>query len=139
MYTGGKRVLPVKPPTSFIRRSWRPFVMPGGEIERKAYELCALSELRDRLRAGDVWVEGSRQFRDFETCLAPRPTFEILRADGALPVAVGADGGVHLSDRRQVLVQRIADVGAAAAAGTLVDVDLSSGELKVTPISGPPC
>jgi hypothetical protein len=52
---------------------------------------------------------------------------------------VGADGGVHLSDRRQVLVQRIADVGAAAAAGTLVDVDLSSGELKVTPISGPPC
>jgi TnpA family transposase len=134
MYADGKRVLPAKPPTSFIRRSWRRFVMPCGEIDRKAYEICALSELRDRLRAGDVWVEGSRQFRDFESCLAPRPTFEILRAEGALPIAVGADGGIHLSDRRQVLVERLAVVGAAAAAGALEDVDLSSGELRVTPI-----
>jgi len=25
-------------------------------------ELCALAELRDRLRAGDIWVTGSRQY-----------------------------------------------------------------------------
>jgi hypothetical protein len=30
------------------------------------YELCVLSELRDRLRAGDVWVADSRQYRSVE-------------------------------------------------------------------------
>lgn len=55
MHASGKRTLPAKPPTGFIRRSWRRFVMPGGVIDRKAYEICALSELRDRLRGGDVW------------------------------------------------------------------------------------
>src|SRR3546814_6827826 len=82
MHATGKRNLPVKPPTGFIRRSWRRFVMPDGQIDRKAYEICALSELRDRLRAGDVWVDGSRQFRDFESCLVPRPTFDALRKEG---------------------------------------------------------
>jgi len=26
----------------------------GGVLDRRAYELCVLSELRDRLRAGDI-------------------------------------------------------------------------------------
>jgi hypothetical protein len=27
-------------------------------VDRHFYELCALAELRDRLRAGDIWVTG---------------------------------------------------------------------------------
>ena len=46
-------------PTSFIRERWARHVFPGGVIDRRYYELCVLSELRDRLRAGDVWVVGS--------------------------------------------------------------------------------
>jgi len=38
-----------------------------GSIDLHFYELRALSGLRDRLRAGDVWVRDSRQYRDFET------------------------------------------------------------------------
>lgn len=134
MHASGKRNLPAKPPTGFIRRSWRRFVMPGGVIDRKAYEICALSELRDRLRAGDVWVEGSRQFRDFESCLMPRPTFDALREENALPVAVETDGTAYLPARRQVLLDRLAEVAGLAAAGMLEDVDLSTGELKISPI-----
>ena len=134
MHASGKRSLPAKPPTGFIRRSWRRLVMPGGVIDRKAYEICALSELRDRLRAGDIWVEGSRQFRDFESCLVPRPTFDALREEGALPVAVEKDGAAYLTARRRVLTNRLAKVAGLAAAGKLEDVDLSTGELKVSPI-----
>ena len=79
-------------------------------IDRKAYEICALSELRDRLRAGDVWVEGSRQFRDFESCLVPRTTFDALREENALPVAVETDGTAYLPARRQALLGRLAGV-----------------------------
>lgn len=63
LFAAGKRGLPDKVPTGFIRRSWRTFVMPAGAIDRKSYEICILTELRDRLRAGDVWVRGSRQCR----------------------------------------------------------------------------
>src|SRR5271166_6142188 len=53
--------LPKSAPTSFIRQRWaRHALLPGGGIDRRYYELCVLSELRDRLRAGDVWVTGSR-------------------------------------------------------------------------------
>ena len=35
-------------------------------MDRRFYELCVLSELKNALRSGDIWVEGSRQFKDFE-------------------------------------------------------------------------
>jgi hypothetical protein len=56
-------------------------VFRDGEIDRRAYELCAFFELRSRLRAGDVWVDRSRQYQDFENYLIPKPTFEILKAE----------------------------------------------------------
>ncbi|BAI73393.1 transposase [Azospirillum sp. B510] len=134
MYAAGRRTLPEKPPTGFIRRSWRPFVIKKEGIDRKAYEICALSELRDRLRAGDVWVEGSRQYRDFESCLMPRPTFDILCEEGALPVAVPRSADGHLAERGAELDRIVAEVADLAEEGLLEDVDLSDGELRVTPI-----
>ena len=56
----GQRALPAQVPTGFIRRIWRPLVLRQGGVDRRAYEVCVLCELRDRLRAGDVWVDGSR-------------------------------------------------------------------------------
>jgi len=46
--------LPESAPTGFVRQRWAPYVLPGGAIDRRHYELCVLSELRDRLRAGEV-------------------------------------------------------------------------------------
>ena len=56
-----------------------------------------LSELRDRLRAGDVWVRGSRRYRNFEDYLLPKPTFAALRAEGPLPVGVEENVDHHLA------------------------------------------
>src|SRR3546814_1768933 len=81
-----------------------------------------------------VWVDGSRQFRDFESCLVPRPTFDALRKEGALPVAVDADSVVYLPARRRALLERFQEVGILGAAGKLENVDLSNGELKISPI-----
>ena len=35
-------------------------------MNRRYYELCALSELENALRSGDIWMQGSRQFKDFD-------------------------------------------------------------------------
>src|SRR3954447_17396261 len=113
----GKRALPGTAPTGFIRRAWRPFVLEGGKPDRRAWEVCVLSELRDRLRAGDVWVRGSRRYRNFEDCLLPRSSFAALRAEGPLPVAVPEDAGQFLAAKREALATAFADVAAAARAG----------------------
>src|SRR5579859_4113989 len=39
----GRRTLPAQVPTGFIRRSWRPFVLRHGVVDRCAYEVCARS------------------------------------------------------------------------------------------------
>jgi hypothetical protein len=63
MYRDGKRTLPLKPPTAFIRRAWRPFVFKDGDIDRRAYELCVFSELRNRFgpaMCGSIGVDNIR-------------------------------------------------------------------------------
>jgi len=85
LYRTGKRALPATIPTGFVKRAWRPFVFKDGAIDRKAYELCVLSELRGRLAAGEVWVERSRQYQAFEANLIPKPTFDLLKGQALCP------------------------------------------------------
>lgn len=65
------RKVPVDAPTAFIKPRWKPLVITPEGLDRKFYEICALSELKNALRSGDIWVKGSRQFRDFDDYLLP--------------------------------------------------------------------
>ena len=46
--------------------------------------------LRDRLRSGDIWVEGSRAFRAFDDFLLPPETFAARRQENELGLAVSS-------------------------------------------------
>ena len=98
-----RRSLPEDAPVGFIRRSWRAFVLPNGKISRRPYELCVLSELRDRLRTGDVWIEGSQHYQSFDAALIPQPSFDLMKADGPLPIALSPVWDIHLEGRRTLL------------------------------------
>jgi hypothetical protein len=80
-----------QPPLRFVPPSWRPFVLRDGVVVRAAYELCVLTQLRERLRAGDIWVAASRQYRAFDSYLLPPATFDAMRARGPLPLAIDTD------------------------------------------------
>ena len=129
-----RRSLPEDAPVGFIRRSWRAFVLPHGKISRRPHELCVLSELRDRLRAGDVWVEGSQHHRSFDAALIPQPSFDRMKADGPLPVAVSPIWDTHLEERRALLHDKLALVTALARISHLPDARSDGGELKITPL-----
>jgi TnpA family transposase len=133
-------VLPQSAPTGFVRQRWVPYVMPGGAIDRRHYELCVLSELRDRLRAGDVWVVGSRQYRAFEERLISKQTLQDLQNAGTLPVAVEADFEQFIERRRALLGKRLMEVNSRAKGGLLPDVTIDKGVLKIAAIekSTPP-
>ena len=108
--------LPKSAPTGFIRERWARYVMPGGEIDRRYYEFCVLSELCGRLRAGDVWVAGSRRYRSFEEHLISREVLQELLQSGTLPVAVDPDFERFIASRRALLDARLAAVDAKAKA-----------------------
>lgn len=136
MNAAGKRHLPPDAPIGFVRRGWRPFVVGAdGKPDRRAWEVCVLSELRDRLRAGDVWVRGSRRYRRFEDLLLPRPTFAALRAERPLPVGVPEDAHAYLAGRRDALEAAMVDVAALARVGALPDATLDAEEgLRIAPV-----
>jgi hypothetical protein len=90
-----------------------------------------LSELRDRLRAGDVWVMGSRRFRAFEERLISRETLRELQQNGDLPIAVETDFESFIAGRRAFLDERLALIDAKAKDGLLPDVTIDKGALKM--------
>jgi TnpA family transposase len=133
-YGSSRRSLPSHPPSSFLQRRWRRVVTSAGTLDRRAYELAVLAHLRDRLRAGDVWVEGGRTYREFGDFLLPKPAFEALRAEGGLGLAVAPRWPDHLTGRADVLQARLERVAALAASGELPEARIADGRLVVTPI-----
>ena len=107
---------------------------PDG-LDRRYYELCVLSELKNALRSGDIWVQGSRQFKDFEDYLLPAPRFAAQRDQRELGLAVEIDCERFLASRLAVLERELMTVERLAAANELPDAAITStGRLKVTPL-----
>jgi TnpA family transposase len=133
-YAAGRRKLPASPPLRFVPRRWRSFVVKKDGIDRAGYELCAFAELRERLRAGDIWVAGSKRYRAFDDYLLPKPTFEAMRAAGPLPLAVAERFEDHLAERRGRLEEAATAVIKLAKAGKLPDVRLDDAGLTLAPL-----
>ena len=117
-YDSGGKKWPTSLPSSFLRPAWRNAVRHAGSAggnERRTWEAATLLALRDRLRSGDIWVEGSRQWRAVEDQLIPPALFAAMCAAGPLPVAVPATAEKYLTDRRALLERRLSEVAAKAA------------------------
>ncbi len=137
-YASGGRTWPKSLPTGFLRPAWRDAVLGSegqGQIQhRRTWEAATLLALRDRLRAGDIWVEGSRQWRAIEDQLLSPALFTAMREAGPLPVAVPISAGDYLAHRRDLLRRRLGEIEAKAALNALDDIRIKGGELKITPL-----
>ena len=134
VYAGGSRRWPRSLPTSFLRPAWRDVVQVAGSEARRVWETATLLALRDRLRAGDIWVEGSRQWRAVEDQLIPPALFAAMREAGPLPVAVPPTAEAYFAERRATLDRRLAEIAAKAAADLLEDVRIAGDALRISPL-----
>ncbi len=57
------------PMKGIVPASWIPLVIENGKVDRAAYEICVLKALREQLRCREIWVVGSRRYRDPEVDL----------------------------------------------------------------------
>lgn len=128
------RKVPADAPTGFIKPRWAKLVVTDDGIDRRYYELCALSELKNALRSGDIWVQGSRQFKDFEEYLVPAEMFTELKESGALPLAMDTHCDQYLHDRLSLLEQQLAMVDGLVGSGGLPDAIITASGLKIIPL-----
>ncbi len=129
------RKVPDDAPTSFVRKRWENLVRTPDGLDRRFYELCVLTELKNALRSGDIWVQGSRQFKDFEDYLLPRQCFAAQHAQQRLGLAVETDSARFLEARLALLEKELATVERLAAANELPDAAITRhGRLKITPL-----
>lgn len=128
------RKVPTDAPTGFVRPRWERFVFKEGGIDRKFYEMAAMSELKNALRSGDVSVIGSRQFKDFDEYLMPRATFEQQHRESWLGLFVETSATAYLDGRLARLRETLDETARLAAAGELPDVELNDKGLKITPL-----
>jgi len=136
VYARQARKIPETAPTSFVRKRWVDLVRTPDGLDRRFYELCVMSELRNSLRSGDIWVAGSRQHKDFDEYLVPAAVFVKRRADDTLGLPIIADVEQFLTERTTLLEQQLAVVEKLAAAGELPDAAMTAtGHLRITPLT----
>lgn len=129
----GLRKIPEDAPAGFIPAKWEPYVMADGEdFNRRYYELCLLWQMREALRAGNLWVEGSRRYNNPEGYFIPTATWTELRAEACSLMNVPLEPMIRLEEREAdffnaalVLERQLAGQGA---------VRIENGELVVSPL-----
>jgi len=131
----GARKIPDTAPLGFVRKRWRALVVTPEGIDRRFYELCVLSEIKNALRAGDLWVSGSRTFKEFDEYLLPVAQFEQLKEQHALPLGAQPDAMKYLHARLEQLHTQLRCVEQLATTGTLPDARLEDSGLKFTALT----
>lgn len=129
MNRSGTREVPADAPMPF-RKRWRRLVVEGDAPNRRLYETAVLATLRDKLRSGDIWVEGSSSYRRFDSYLLPSPAISTTAAELGLP----ATADEWLAQKATELDRRLKRFARRLQRGELGGVEFRDGHLHVAPV-----
>ena len=129
MNESGKRKVPDNSPVDFISKRWKKHLYEddGTTINRHYYEMAVLTELREHVRAGDVSIVGSRQYRDFEEYLYSEDTWNQSKGNTRLSVSLSFDD--YITERTSSLNERLKWL--TANSNKLDGVSLEKGKLSL--------
>jgi TnpA family transposase len=125
----GKRKVPMSAPLNFVSNRWQKHVYDEeGNINRHYYELAALTELRNCIRSGDIFVSGSRQHKAFDDYLVSNDDWaNIVNTEDYLAVPLRVED--YLTERISSLNERLDWL--AKNNKKLDGVDISQGKLYI--------
>jgi len=129
MNQNNKKVVPNEAPLAFIPNRWNKYVFEkDGSINRHYYEMAALTELRNRIRSGDVSVVGSRNYKDFDDYLISKNEWEATKFSES-KLAVSLSDEEYVLERIESLNRRLNWV--SKNVGKLSGVSLENGNIHV--------
>lgn len=98
----GKRKIPPDAPVDFIPTRWVKYLYKQDRtINRHYYEMATLAELRNKVRSGNVAVEGSHNYRNFDKYIVPEDEWKIKQ--GCSKLAVSSSFDEYIQERSQKL------------------------------------
>lgn len=133
-YKDSRMKFPALVPTAFFQAHWRKLIGAGKSFNERAYEVAVIMQLRDRIRSGDIWVEGSRAYRTFDDFLLPTVVFHDKKAEDELSLGVPTEFKEWRDRFVPLLESRLETVDEKAAAGELPDASLTDAGLSISPI-----
>jgi TnpA family transposase len=99
----GKRSVPKNAPVKFIPNRWHKYLYDtDGTINRHYYEIATLTELKNKVRSGDVAVKGSRNYRNFDEYMLPVKEWNAQKS-GYQKLAVSILVNDYLQERTESL------------------------------------
>lgn len=128
----GRKQVPDDAPPAFVKPRWHDRVWEEEKINRHYYEFCALAELRNGLRSGDLWVEGSHQYRQLEDYLLPPASWKELRQGRTPPVSAPLEAKTYLTERGSELHEQLTRVGQKLSENDLPDVRRDADKVRIT-------
>ena len=98
----GKRVVPEYAPVDFISDRWSKYLYnTDGTINRHYYEMATLTELKNKVRSGDVAVAGSRNYKGFDEYIVTEKEWKEKRETNKLAVSTSVEE--YLKERMEKL------------------------------------
>ncbi|HJP80212.1 MAG TPA: Tn3 family transposase [Pseudonocardiaceae bacterium] len=122
LYAKGTRHVPATAPASFVPLRWRGYLdRARAEADpvryRHFWELCTLLGLRDGLRAGDVWVPGSRRYANPVAFLMPAEKWAVSKVEYCALVGAAPSAEYALAEAEEQLETALLAVEPLLAAG----------------------
>lgn len=130
--TDNKRHLPPDIPDSFIKDRWRALIFDNEEQgDRRYYEVFCMLELKDRLRAGDVSVMGSRKYKDFYAYWITDAPWQRIWQSHDLPIQIPTDFEAYIQPHLALLKEQFEKVSGMLERDEIPEVKLQDGKLNI--------
>lgn len=130
MNESNKRKISDEAPIEYLSNRWIKYVLEkDGTINKRYYEIATFTELKNRIRAGDVSVEGSRNHKSFDEYLIPKYEWENSKKfEFNLPVSLSVDE--YLKERTHTLLKKIKWI--SKNIGKLESINIRDGKIHLS-------
>ena len=133
MNEDASRKVPEDAPTVFIGAAWKPYIFQKDKIERRYYELCVLSELRNNLRTGEIWADGGRRYNNPEHYLIPRDQWHHMQTEAYTLLQLPHAANDQLQKRKIEIDQLFTDLHHKIPKDH--NLKIVDGQLVITPLA----
>lgn len=115
----------------FIKSKWLKHVLKEDGIDRHYYEFSVWTELCNHLRSGDIWVPGSKQYKNFDEYLLPVQTWEEIKRKQQIPLSIATNVDEYLQNRCGLMQEQLTMVNQLIRNQELSDVSVYGGHIQI--------
>jgi len=104
----GKRKIKEAVPVDFIKKAWNKHLYDEeGNIKKSYYEMATMTELRNKIRSGDISIVGSRLYKKFDDYLILKDEWNKSKNYSGLAASLSVDE--YLQERYLSLNKKLKD------------------------------